>query len=240
MRFISLYFLMVFGGAGCLYGAGRTAGSPMGTSGVDIIGHGAFFSGEPQKPLPLWPEWWSFGAAVKRGQSVRLDKLKDGRRRPAALQPAAMPATEDYLMGLNKESVSLTKLLASFKGKMVLLDLWASWCRPCLSEMPFESALLEKHKNDPIVFLFISLDRNYADWVRGTRPFTAFMQDSNSFMMLNYPASHFLRQYRVSMIPRYMLIAPDGKVISADAPRPDSPRLEKLIDGYLKRGIILG
>lgn len=137
----------------------------------------------------------------------------------------------DQLKPMNeKKSTNIKEVIASNKGKIILLDFWASWCGPCRMEMPFAHKLKQKFNNDPVVFIYISLDENEKDWLKASE--TEGLQNNN-FLLQNSDNSQFLKQYKIFGIPRYFLLNKDGQVISEDAPRPSERALERLIRKYL-------
>jgi thiol-disulfide isomerase/thioredoxin len=125
-----------------------------------------------------------------------------------------------------KKSTDIKEVIASNKGKIILLDFWASWCAPCRREMPFAQKLKQKFNNNKVAFIYISLDENPKDWLKASE--TEGLQ-RNNFLLMDADSSPFLKEYKVFGIPRYFLLNKDGKVISDDAPRPGEAALEKLI-----------
>ena len=75
------------------------------------------------------------------------------------LQPG-QPAPDFALHDLDGQSVSLSQ----FEGKVVLLDFWASWCGPCIGDLPNLRKIKAQVAAQPVVFLNISLDANEAAW----------------------------------------------------------------------------
>lgn len=137
----------------------------------------------------------------------------------------------DQLKPMNeKKSTNIKEVIASNKGKIILLDFWASWCAPCRMEMPFAQKLKQKFNNDKVVFICISIDENTVDWLKASQ---AEGLKHNNFLLMNTDNSPFLKEYKVFGIPRYFLLNKDGKVISDDAPRPSEEALERLIRKYL-------
>jgi thiol-disulfide isomerase/thioredoxin len=59
--------------------------------------------------------------------------------------------------------------VADLKGKVVLIDIWASWCKPCRAEMPKLISLYEKYKHKGFIVIAISLDEHKADWLKAIR-----------------------------------------------------------------------
>lgn len=70
------------------------------------------------------------------------------------------PAPEISLQDLSGQTLSLS----SFKGKVVLLDFWSSWCMPCRKNNPNLVSLYEKFKGEEFEILGVSIDKNKADW----------------------------------------------------------------------------
>jgi thiol-disulfide isomerase/thioredoxin len=100
--------------------------------------------------------------------------------------------------------------LADLKGKYVLLDFWASWCKPCRALTPSLAATYEKYKNKGFTILSVSLDDNKAKWLQ------AIAEDKMVWSQvsdLKGGESPIAVAYGVQAIPASMLIDPDGKII---------------------------
>lgn len=103
--------------------------------------------------------------------------------------------------------------LAELRGKVVLLDFWATWCAPCVAELPNVRKLHDQYSRDGLVVVGISFDRN-ADAAR------AFVADEHldwtQIFAEKADKSPLADIYGVSAIPATFLIGPDGKVIDRD------------------------
>ena len=112
--------------------------------------------------------------------------------------------------------------LEDFEGKVVYLDLWASWCGPCRAETPKLKALYEKYKNDDrIAFISISTDISIADWKK------ALEQDKPDWVQLFDKDGIVHDAYDATSIPQFVIIDKQGKIVNLNAPRPGD--VEKLL-----------
>ncbi len=120
--------------------------------------------------------------------------------------------------------------LKDLKGKYVYLDIWATWCGPCIMEIPALKKLETQYQGKNIQFVSISIDqqKDYETWKK-----MIVEKDLGGIQLFadNNWNSDFVKNYRINGIPRFILIDPDGNVVSPDAPRPSDPKLVELFNG---------
>lgn len=139
------------------------------------------------------------------------------------------PAPQFTLVDINGKEVSLS----DFKGKMVMMDCWATWCAPCVKGLPKFNKLSEKYAGKNIVFLAISVDENVELWKRKVKENKGgIFQGIQLNTSIN--KNTFKDDLMVQGIPRYILIGADGLLIRREAPRPGTPELYEIIDSNLK------
>lgn len=125
--------------------------------------------------------------------------------------------------------------LSDFKGKVVYIDVWATWCGPCKREFPFMKEIEKQyHGNDNMVFMGVNVDisKDIEKW----KTFLEKEQLPGVQIFAGDAANQsIMMPYNIKGIPRFILVGKDGKLISADAPRPSSPELKAMLDDALKK-----
>lgn len=112
--------------------------------------------------------------------------------------------------------------LDNFKGKYVMIDIWATWCGPCKKQIPFMKEAERQLKGEDIVFVSLSSDeqKDKSVWqkmVKDLQPGDINLIATQGF---NDP---FIQHYKLEYIPHFMLIGPDGRMISYSCRKPRDP-----------------
>lgn len=130
-------------------------------------------------------------------------------------EPAHL-ATLDQMEKVGVPEFKVAKLLddgtfdlASTKGKIVLINFWASWCNPCVQEFPSLLTLMQKYKDD-LVLVALSADENKEEAVRFVK--TLGVKGDNVHLLWD-PERRIGDQYGVQRIPESYLVGRDGKLI---------------------------
>ena len=103
--------------------------------------------------------------------------------------------------------------LYSLRGHYVLLDFWASWCGPCLREVPNVKAIYEKYHDKGFEIFGVSLDETVGPWKAAIKKNDMNWHHVSSLKGWNCPAA---KRYNVTGIPRMYIIDPEGKIIAQD------------------------
>ncbi|MEN8856758.1 MAG: TlpA disulfide reductase family protein [Flavobacteriaceae bacterium] len=129
-----------------------------------------------------------------------------------------------------------TKSLKDFRGKYVYIDVWATWCRPCIAQIPYLKQLEEEYKDKNIVFLSISTDddrRSNGSWEKAHDKWTKMVKDKNLSgvqLWAGKDDARFSQEYMISGIPRFILIDPQGNIVESNAQRPTNPSIRQIFD----------
>lgn len=162
--------------------------------------------------------------------------------RPAFENEFFVKEVEDYYQDLNKTkkgsvSPSFTfegmdgamHSLEEFKGKLVYIDVWGSWCAPCMAEVPHLKELEENLKGKDIVFVSIDVHDSKEVWQKTVQ------ENKLGGVQLYAPEFDvaFFNDYVVQAFPRFILIDKEGKVLDRNAKRPSDPTLQEELEQYL-------
>lgn len=125
--------------------------------------------------------------------------------------------------------------LSDFRGKVLYIDVWATWCVPCKNEIPHFAKVAEHYKDNPnIQLISISTDRerDHEKWrkmIADEKP--AWPQ----FVMKDAEHEKFAADFNIRFIPRFIIINADGTIQNADAPRPSDKDIIRTLDEIIAK-----
>lgn len=109
--------------------------------------------------------------------------------------------------------------LADLRGKVLYIDVWATWCGPCMGEVPHLAQLEEDMHGQDVEFVKVSIDAKHEEWLE---MITAMEMGGTQLIGEDAWESEICEMYKIGGIPRFILIDKEGKIVDANAPRPSS------------------
>ncbi len=163
----------------------------------------------------------------KKSPYPDLAALVEARFRNMKEMLPGSPAPEIKLMSSDGNPFSF----ASFKGRYIYIDFWATWCGPCIKEIPSLIELEKEYHGKDIVFVSISFDKD-ADVPKWKNFITKNTMGNVQLWATDESNKKLTKSWNISSIPRFVILDRDGKVVDANAPYPSSreirPALNKL------------
>ena len=116
-------------------------------------------------------------------------------------------ALSDTFEALDGSSVSFKTILGQNAGKIIFIDVWASWCKDCIESLPQIKALQAMHPE--LVYVFLSLDKSVKAWKKGIDRYA--LEGDHYFMSSGWkgPMGTFLD---LDWIPRFVIVNPEGGI----------------------------
>ncbi len=126
---------------------------------------------------------------------------------------------------------TLGTVLDSLRGKVVYVDFWASWCGPCLHEMPYSLELQHRFAEKEVEFLYLSTNTDDKSWKKGLE---RIRLPGHHYRIEPLEKARFRKYFRIPGIPFYLILDREGKVFLADAPWPSDSRAARQIEKALR------
>ncbi|EGN05954.1 hypothetical protein HMPREF1018_03048 [Bacteroides fragilis] len=160
-----------------------------------------------------------------------LNVLEPGVKENLRFQNSRITDKDYHILTCDSTITSLEDAVKPFKGKVVYIDVWATWCGPCLKEFQYLPTLKEKAHNMDVVYLYISIDRpeERKKWEKTI----AYHQLKGYHLLVNEKLGKSLytelgNERQILSIPCFVIIDKTGKIVIRHAAAPSEP--EKVIE----------
>lgn len=139
-------------------------------------------------------------------------------------------ALQQKLENEEGKNITIQDILNQHKGKVVVIDFWAGWCRDCLKALPKAQEL---EKNNPnIDFVFLSLERSKEGFDKSLERFD--MKDKDNYWFASGWKNDFNNYIDLNWIPRYMVIDQKSAIAKYYAISPEDPEIQITINKLLQ------
>ncbi|EJL67808.1 TlpA family protein disulfide reductase [Chryseobacterium populi] len=128
------------------------------------------------------------------------------------------------------KSTSIQEILDQHKGKILVIDFWAGWCRDCLKALPKAEEL--ERNNPKVDFVFLSLERSKEGFDKSLDRFN--MKDKDNYWFASGWENDFNNYIDLNWIPRYMVIDQKSVIAKYYAISPEDPEIQQTIDNLLQ------
>ncbi|MCU0390666.1 MAG: PA14 domain-containing protein [Thermoflexibacter sp.] len=129
---------------------------------------------------------------------------------------------------INGTSKTYQEIWTELKGKVIYTDVWASWCAPCLEEMPYSQQMRQKFDAKDVAFVYFSVDNSESQWKKAI-----IQKNIKGYHVRLDPDSDayhsFMEDFNISGIPHFILIDKKGNISDSDASRPSDESTEEAI-----------
>lgn len=161
----------------------------------------------------------------------------DAEREKMSLGAEGKTVSDGVLTAPDNSQLSIS----DFQGSYLVIDLWATWCAPCIEEAPLYKQMAEKYKDKNVKFISISIDEDIDSW----KSFISNRKwDKDQYWFGNKKDDPFLslafseinikdKTFVGITIPKYIIISPTGEILSNSGIRPSRPNFEEELQKYL-------
>ncbi|AUC23552.1 hypothetical protein BTO15_16230 [Polaribacter sejongensis] len=185
----------------------------------NLISTAAFFGISETKEIE---EYYEYYLSIANSKTEKVTKKYNNLIKIAKGKPS--PEFTDYINHAGGKTS-----LSDLEGKYVYIDVWATWCAPCLAEVPFLKEIEEDYKNKKIHFVSLSIDteKHFEKWKKMV---TNKKMGGIQLIADKNWSSEFVSEYQINGIPRFILLDPKGNIVDAHAPRPSDSKLIDLFN----------
>lgn len=134
-------------------------------------------------------------------------------------------ALQDTFLPLKGGPVTFKEILEAHKGKTILIDIWAGWCRDCIVGMPIVKELQKDHPD--VVFVFLSIDKDLPSWKNSIKRFG--IENGEHYFSTGGWNSPFNKSIDLDWVPRYIIVNPEGKMSLFKATKASDLHIKKTL-----------
>lgn len=169
-------------------------------------------------------------------RDVRAGKFKDSfirsynsQQRLILNSRSSMNSTINKTNDVKPDLISAIK--EKHKGKVIFIDVWATWCKPCLEAMPHSKKLREKFNGKNVVFVYLCTDSKSTNQWKNLIALNKI--EGDNYFLSKSQAQALADQFYITSIPRYIIIDKEGNIKNENSKGPDDPSTFKELSSFL-------
>lgn len=164
-------------------------------------------------------EYYKWYTQISTNENNNKKIEEDYKKLKTLAKGSPSPKFVDY-----ENNAGGTTSLSDLKGKYVYIDVWATWCGPCIAEIPSLKKLEKEYHDKNITFVSISIDdkKDHEKWKK-----MIVDRDLGGVQLFadNNWQSQFIKDYMIKGIPRFIILDPEGNIVTPNAARPSDKKL---------------
>lgn len=153
---------------------------------------------------------------------VEYDKAFKSKLLPGSVLNSAKEFSAD---------AAFTGILDKYKGKIIYVDVWATWCQPCLAEMANSASLRQKFNGKNVAFVYLCINSPGENLWKNK--IASHQIEGEHYFLDKQQSESLIKGYGIKGIPRYMIIDQDGQIINQEATRPGDSKTFKDLNTLL-------
>ena len=141
-------------------------------------------------------------------------------------------ALDSKLINKFGDTLTLREIFGRSDKRTRVLNFWASWCGPCISEIQTTKSFKDKLiVEDNVEWIYLSIDENKSKWLDMSKELSEYLTVRNQYFLLNGTNSSLAKFLKITAIPRYVILNKNNQIVLRSAPHPsDSLNFKRIIN----------
>jgi len=142
----------------------------------------------------------------------------------------------DYLKNAKNADSLFAELIKPYRGKVIYVDFWGTWCGPCKGEMPYVQSVKDALKGKDVVFMYFANQSPEESWKNIINEYHLTGENAVHYRLPELQQNMIERRFSINSFPTYILIDKEGNVNTMKAPRPsDKDQLVVAVNNLLTK-----